>query len=376
MSVGMVGRLLLAIRQPSIRKNLLLLTGSVSFSLLVMELAARSVLPAPLPWLYPQLRYRPDPNLIFALAPRQIAYSADKRVEINEQGLRGAVVPYSRRVGRLRILFLGDSIVFGYGVREEEAVGSKVASLLKERGVAAEVINAGVPAYNSEQEVAYLETEGVSYNPDWVILGFCWNDINNQVGVRVSRDGWLTDEGVRPSTLARIGESEIGYRLRNWLKSSRMLYAFSIGFGSLDRILHTDDHELFRAELLEGRDTQRVALGWRRVAEVLHRLEALETTRGFRVLVVAFPVPQALSNSFPMSSYPGKLWQIAEEEDLSFMDLEPVFRKFYRGHESLFIPYDGDHPNARGHLLAAQEISEFLTAHSCPRPYKSGEPKL
>jgi lysophospholipase L1-like esterase len=30
------------------------------------------------------------------------------------------------------------------------------------------------------------------------------------------------------------------------------------------------------------------------------------------------------------------------------------------GHESLFIPYDGDHPNAAGHAIAAREITKAL----------------
>ncbi len=57
------------------------------------------LLPAPLPWLYPQLGYRADPALIFAMAPNQRGYSADKEVMINERGLRGPVVPYDRTPG-------------------------------------------------------------------------------------------------------------------------------------------------------------------------------------------------------------------------------------------------------------------------------------
>ena len=46
----------------------------------------------------------------------------DKSVAINERGFRGPVVPYERTPGKHRLVFLGDSITFGYGVRDEEVV--------------------------------------------------------------------------------------------------------------------------------------------------------------------------------------------------------------------------------------------------------------
>ena len=161
----------------------------MSVALLACELIARLVLPAPLPWRYPQVSYRPDSDVMFTLAPNQHAYSADKEVHINANGMRGQLIPYERTPGRTRLLFIGDSIAFGYGVRDEEVVTSRVAQLLGAQGVAPEVINASVPAYNTEQEVTLLEREGLRYRPDWVIVGVCWNDLSDKSHVRVSQDG-------------------------------------------------------------------------------------------------------------------------------------------------------------------------------------------
>jgi hypothetical protein len=110
-----------------VRQALLLVLLSVLIALGILELVARAMFPAPLPWLYPQVRYRPDPDLIFSLVPRQVAFTADKFAVINERGLRGRVIPFERRPGTLRLLFLGDSIGFGYGVTEDNTTAASCA---------------------------------------------------------------------------------------------------------------------------------------------------------------------------------------------------------------------------------------------------------
>jgi lysophospholipase L1-like esterase len=347
----------------ALRTNLVLLAVSVGLALLVLEVAARVLLPAPLPWRYPQARYRPEPALIFGLEPDQRGFTADKAVTINERGLRGAVVPYERTPGRLRLLFLGDSITFGYGVADDEVVSARVTALLDQQGVPAESINAAVPSYNTEQEVAYLEREGVRYAPDWVIVGVCWNDINDKSEVQVDAHGWLTTDAGTPETaFTRASESPFGYAVRNGLKRSRLLYGVLEGWRTLLGTLFPDGHMLFLTDVLEGRETPRITQGWQQLEAAVKRLKELASARGFRPLLVPFPVPLALDRPLPHSSYPARLRGIAEREGIAFIDLEPPFRAAYRGHESLFIPYDGDHPNGAGHALAAREIVGFLTA--------------
>jgi lysophospholipase L1-like esterase len=76
--------------------------------------------------------------------------------------------------------------------------------------------------------------------------------------------------------------------------------------------------------------------------------------------VAAFPLPLKLDREYPSSGYPGRLQALCEREGLLYLDLEPAFRAAYAGHDSLFIPYDGDHPNAKGHDVAARAIVQVL----------------
>lgn len=209
--------------------NIALLLLTLGMTAAVLEIAARFIFPAPLPWRHPQLRYRPDPALVFALQPNQRGFSADKAITINERGLRGPVIPYEKAPGVKRILFLGDSITFGYGVRDDEMVTERVRALLAGAGVPVETVNTAITSYNTEQEVTYYKQEGHRYDPDVVVVGVCWNDINDKSDVRVDADGNLVDVRKIIAIEADARSVKVDPALRSVLKRSRLLY------GTLER---------------------------------------------------------------------------------------------------------------------------------------------
>src|SRR5215207_973150 len=53
-------------------------------------------------------------------------------VDINSHGLRGPETTYDKPAGTFRILNLGDSIVMGWGVRQEDTYGRQLELLLNE----------------------------------------------------------------------------------------------------------------------------------------------------------------------------------------------------------------------------------------------------
>jgi lysophospholipase L1-like esterase len=344
----------------SLRANILLLAASVGLTMFAAEAIARVVMPAPLPWRYPQLRYRYDPRLNFALRPGQSAFTADKPAIINGRGLRGPLVPYERELIRMRLLFLGDSIVFGYGVNEEERVSERVKNLLEQRGITAEVINTGVPAYNTAQEAAFLSTEGIRYDPDWVIVGMCWNDIVQKQGVKLSSEGWMGQAGGNEKSLfVRWRESPTGYAVRNALKHSRLLYGI-MEMARFPTGARSKGYSRFFHDVFEGRTTPRVEESWAQFGESFNQIVALSKQHGFRLMLVAFPPAIALDSSFTHSSYPARAKALAEKEEIPFLDLKTAFQSENARNKSLYIPYDGDHPSARGHELAAKEIVKLL----------------
>ncbi len=73
-----------------------------------------------------------------------------------------------------RILVIGDSFAWGYGVEETQRF-----SQLLETSMGVEVINAGVSGYSTDQELLWLKGEGIKYETDLVILVFAGNDIGD-----------------------------------------------------------------------------------------------------------------------------------------------------------------------------------------------------
>src|ERR1044071_10159386 len=51
-------------------------------------------------------------------------------VDINSHGFRGPEIPYEKPPATFRILNLGDSVVMGWGVRQEDTYGRRLESLL------------------------------------------------------------------------------------------------------------------------------------------------------------------------------------------------------------------------------------------------------
>jgi lysophospholipase L1-like esterase len=88
--------------------------------------------------------------------------------------LRDREHSYQRENDAKRILVIGDSFAWGYGVEESERFSQVLENRLN-----VEVINAGVSGYGTDQELLWLRTEGIKYDFDLVILVMAGNDIGD-----------------------------------------------------------------------------------------------------------------------------------------------------------------------------------------------------
>ena len=119
--------------------------------------------------------YEPDPKLYWKLKPNQDCYTKidHKPVHINSQGLRGPEYQTEKPANTIRILSLGDSRTFGWGLSDEETYSRRLERSLQAYvgpGKKVEVINAGVNAWSYSQMLVYFRDFGLRYQPDFVIL--------------------------------------------------------------------------------------------------------------------------------------------------------------------------------------------------------------
>jgi lysophospholipase L1-like esterase len=96
----------------------------------------------------------------------------------NGDHMRNPEVPVERGPDEFRVLVLGDSITFGWGVRYEEAYPTLLAEMLREArpGREIHVLNASCSGYTAHQGAEMLRRRGLKYRPDVVTIWFGWNE--------------------------------------------------------------------------------------------------------------------------------------------------------------------------------------------------------
>lgn len=91
-------------------------------------------------------------------------------VTVNGLGMRGAEVGVKSRP---RVLAVGDSSIYGFGVADDAVFTSRLAA-----SIDVEVINGGVPGYSTFQSLNLLDARGLALEPDLLLIGNLWSDNN------------------------------------------------------------------------------------------------------------------------------------------------------------------------------------------------------
>lgn len=125
-------------------------------------------------------RYLFDETLGWKNIPNWKATTRGRPLSINSKGLRDREHPYEKPPGTKRILVLGDSFAWGYGVGDSEVFTDVLERQLVAKGKPWEVINTGVSGWGTDQEYLFFREEGVKYSPDIVVLAYYFgNDWGN-----------------------------------------------------------------------------------------------------------------------------------------------------------------------------------------------------
>jgi hypothetical protein len=97
-------------------------------------------------------------------------------VLISKQGLRNETVQIPKPRGVFRILAIGDSFTFGWGVNLEDTWVKKLQQMYQSAGKKVEIVNAGVPGIAQFSETHICQAYKNQLDIDLIILGFYGTD--------------------------------------------------------------------------------------------------------------------------------------------------------------------------------------------------------
>jgi len=230
-------------------------------------------------------------------------------------------------------------VVFGYGVPEEDTFASIMEKRLNRENPGHrkfyEVINGGIPAYNSELELKFLEEEGFDYHPHMVILCYILNDA--EIIVFSGNNNVLHNAGAAIREFARLHLRSLFF-----LKTCFKRLYTGMGQGRTVTDLYEENGE-----------------GWIRAMEAVKKMNRLCTDKGIDFLVVIFPRLEDLSKKSVYDALYEKIAEKLQDNGIQVLNLFPTFQ----GHEEekLWVSRRDRHPNPVAHRNAALAIYPHVT---------------
>jgi hypothetical protein len=277
-----------------------------------------------------------DPQIGHEHRPDVHAFLMGVDVAINRHKLRDREIDLERLPGTFRILMLGDSLTFGWGVPIEQTYVKRLEAMITAAGIKAEVINAGVGNYNTSMEVAYYMAEGHRFQPDVVILNYFINDAEKTPRYETS-----------------------------WLGGISVAYVyFNSRVDALMRMLGLGSHRNWHDYLKDLYDASKPISGWDGVETAFARFAAFSRERETTAVVVNLPELRRLK-PYPFEQEEAQVRTIANQNGLLYLnalaavsDIEP---------QKLWITRTDPHPNAIANEQLAMAMFEFLHSRNLLR---------
>jgi lysophospholipase L1-like esterase len=325
--------------RPSVLLNIVLLAFAILLGCVAMEVALRVIFAHSLDfsmemWKYAVELKRPvaNPELSFAHAPNRSAFLMGVPVSINSEGLRDREFSLEKPPDVYRVMMLGDSTTFGWGVKDEDTAAKflerKLNANLPAGYSRAEVMNAGVGNYDTVQEVTYYETIGWKYHPDLIVLVFF---INDPEPVPTEKKGLLIDR----SYLIAFATNRIDGLMRHaGVRPDWKTYYAS---------LYDDDRPGFQA-----------------CKKALVSLANSTRSHDAKLLVAILPELHQINNdSYPFKAAHQKIKDVMAAENVPVLELIDGL-KDHGPEENLWVTALDDHPNAKANNLSSDQLEQWI----------------
>ncbi len=265
-----------------------------------------------------------DPVLIYELLPGSACRRDGVHIAINSQGFRDDEFPRHVPARAKRIVVIGDSVAWGWGVEMAQVFPQRLEERLRQQSAPRQpppiVYNLAVDGYTTEQEIRLLETRGLALDPDLIIVSYVMND-------PVDSGGGLARYYVGPR--------------------------FEL-VGVLRKVLWNLTHKRPKEfhQYVHARHKKRVDAQFARLGQITNENDV-------PILIAVIPVFDFdADGAYPWQDLHQRIGALSESNGLWFLDLYQVFAN----HPVEDVALDEWHPTAKGHEMIAEALQDFINS--------------
>jgi len=357
------------------KNNIALLLCSVFISLLIAELILRALNYEKTTHSALSGFHQYDKELGWTLIPNFESNFTHRdftvKIKANSRGFRDEEYDYQKPISKKRIVGLGDSFTWGWGVEKNE-IYLEIAESLNS-GI--EILNMGHNGYGTGQEYLYFKKFGEKYSPDLVTIAFYENDVPNNATRRGPVFDIVNDELIL--TIIPMDHS-LEDRIKTFLVKYSHIFAL-INYGN--QVIKEKINSFERITIFEKKGKSRILPRYRRNVDeemeekwkIVERI-LLELYRASnkKLLVIYIPGRIQIEKDRKIFEayyadvenydfdYPNKrLQRFTEQSGIYYLDLVEPFRKEYKNNKELYFEHDG-HWSKYGHRLAGEMLAKKL----------------
>jgi hypothetical protein len=280
------------------------------------------------------VRFSQNRKMVYDLRPNLDVEFMGAAVKTNAEGFRDVDHAVQKPPGVRRVVTVGDSYMFGWGVPVESGYVSVAAQNLPKW----EWINLARPGYATAQEVECFRVYGLKYQPDVVILNYIGNDTELPYYIQKAPTD-LSSSFLKDWLDGHLRVDGLTNPAPKYKDESKKFWTYE------------DDPNRVPSQY-------RDLVGWGAVERSFQELAELGKQHHFRVVLFCFPhsddtaMKYARQAGFEICDFTPRLRQLMKERGLN---------DFY-GSDLMLKPPD-THPSALLHQAGGELLAEYVRTH-------------
>ncbi|MEZ5043078.1 MAG: SGNH/GDSL hydrolase family protein [Saprospiraceae bacterium] len=292
-------------------------------------------------------------------------------LSLNNRGFRGGEFKKEKEKGIKRIMVLGDSYTAGLDYPDDEIfTGAFEQKLNAQRNDHYEVMNISCPAWGTDQQYLYWFTEGIKYEPDYLIIMIASNDMRELYNKKVVS---LSPEGNIDIKKADLPTKEKwGWYFAN--RSSLFQYfqkkVWKTNYGDFFKVFHyypvnygIKDTTDWDAPNYLKEPFPEIEATYQLFEKLLEEIKESCEKNGTKLLLGKIPAKVEFDGTYETAEHDPTIISnmtklIAERQGIPYLDLNEMLAK-KEDPLNVFMSWEY-HFNKEGHDFAAEHLFDFF----------------